>query len=377
MLQKLSAPALAAFLFTISCFWRLVIVLAEPKVHKYFDDDHCHWIKYDNAPEIYYINMDRSVDRKNNMESHLSNVGLKHFRVRGVVYDEIYIPDDLEKYWRTAWCKKDTDFVAPSKFEVVKDKTHQLFNYTSIMTGLCGRGKGKNQIKELGCTTSHLMAMKQAIYSITAKSRYALIVEDDVRFPFSIDFDALVATAPPGFGILQLFNSNKDTLADSFQKYARDKAELWHESSNLKFWSTCGYLIDREVMKPIIDAVNYFENGWQYFKVIAGIQGPCAPPDCCTDGKFNQRAPCALASAGFQADSYLYSLTKTYMISTPLIANGRGGDASTFHQDHVELLHKAAFKKQRQVINEMLTGLVPPPPFAKPACKLQLNVSQI
>ena len=345
--------------------------------HKYFDDDHCNWIRYENAPEVYYINMDRSVERKLNMESHLANVGLPHFRVRGVVHNEIYVPEDLEKYWRTAWCKSQTDFKPPSKFDVIRDRKSSLFNYTSIVSGLCGRGKGKNQLKELGCTTSHLVAMKQAIYSTTAKSRYALIIEDDVRFPFSVDFDALVATAPTGFGILQLFNSNKDTLADTFQKYARDKSALWFESGNLKYWSTCGYLIDREVMKPIIDAVNYYDNGWQYFKVIAGIQGPCAPPECCTDGKFNQKAPCNLASAGFQADSFLYALTKTYMLSVPLIANGRGGDASTFHQDHVELLHRAAFKRQRSLINDMLTNVVAPPPFAKPACRMTMNVSQI
>jgi hypothetical protein len=219
--------------------------------------------------------------------------------------------------------------------------------------------------------------MKQAIYSITAKSRYAIILEDDVRLPFSVDFEKLASTAPTGFGILQLFNSNKDTMSETFRIYSRDSSRLWFESNNLKYWSTCGYLIDREVMKPIIDAIAYYENGWQHFKVIAGIQGPCAPPECCSDGKFIQKPPCTLASFGFQADSFLYALSKTYMLSVPLIANGRGGDASTFHQDHVELLHRAAFRRQRQIINEMLSGRVAPPSFAVAACKLALNVSQL
>lgn len=33
------------------------------------------------------------------------------------------------------------------------------------------------------------MAMHQAIYSTTARSRYALIIEDDVKLPFHIDFE--------------------------------------------------------------------------------------------------------------------------------------------------------------------------------------------
>jgi hypothetical protein len=35
------------------------------------------------------------------------------------------------------------------------------------------------------------VAMKKAVYSTTARSRYALVVEDDVYFPFDIDFEAL------------------------------------------------------------------------------------------------------------------------------------------------------------------------------------------
>ena len=37
-------------------------------------------------------------------------------------------------------------------------------------------------------------------------------------------------------------------------------------------------------------------------------------------------------SFGFQADSFLYSMAPTYSLGIPLIANGKGGDASTFHQ---------------------------------------------
>jgi hypothetical protein len=42
---------------------------------------------------------------------------------------------------------------------------------------LFGRKK-KNRLKELGCTLSHLIAIRRAVYSKTAVSRYAIIVED-------------------------------------------------------------------------------------------------------------------------------------------------------------------------------------------------------
>lgn len=333
----------------------------------------CLWTKYENAPEVYYINLERSKERRKNLEKHLDEVGLKYNRVVGLLPQEIYIPHDIETTWRTAWCKLKSSEILPSRQEINLAINSPFKNYTSVMVGLCGRGKGKNTPKELGCTTSHLLAMRRAIYS-DHKSRYALIIEDDVTFPFTIDFEALVRSAPSDFGILQLFNSNKVTMVDSWQKYLNNPESLWSESKNLKYWSTCGYLIDKIVMKPVIDSIVKYRNGWQEFAVIAGIQGPCSPPECCQDGNFIQKPPCVWASWGYQADSYLYAMTKTYMIHVPLITNGKGVGSSTFHQEHVEMFHKSAFRKQRQIINDMLSGLVKPPPFAVPACK-SLNIS--
>ena len=70
--------------------------------------------------------------------------------------------------------------------------------------------------------------MRQAIYSTTTRSRYALILEDDVKLPFHIDFEAMTASAPAGFGILQLFNSNKVTMLHTWQQYLANKDKLWY-----------------------------------------------------------------------------------------------------------------------------------------------------
>jgi hypothetical protein len=44
----------------------------------------CTWTKHENQPEIYFINLERSINRKIVMENHLSEVGFRYFRVRGL-----------------------------------------------------------------------------------------------------------------------------------------------------------------------------------------------------------------------------------------------------------------------------------------------------
>jgi GR25 family glycosyltransferase involved in LPS biosynthesis len=331
----------------------------------------CTWTKHENQPEIYFINLERSINRKIVMENHLSEVGFRYFRVRGLTPKEIYIPDDVEKFWLTRWCPSQTSWNPANTTTELSSYAYQKY----AMAAMCGRKK--NTPKEIGCTTSHLHAMRQAIYSTTATSRYALIVEDDVFFPFDVDYNALAESAPKDFGILQLFNSNQPTMKHTWDKYLRNpSANLWmkRNAASFEYWSTCAYLIDRFVMKPVIDAVVLTERvlGVTEFKLVAGVTNPCTPKECCTEdapNRFNVVPPCVYAPRGYQADSYLYAMTKTYMMSLPLITNGMGGNQSTFHQFHVELLHRRAFKQQREMVNEMLLGKVQPPPFAKPACE--------
>jgi hypothetical protein len=152
-------------------------------------------------------------------------------------------------------------------------------------------------------------------------------------------------------------------------------------------------------------------------RIIAGLKHPCTPVDspCCkpaaTTDKHTQRTaltspaelqtksqvqpqthvhavpvefyaepPCIFAPQGFQADSYIYALAASataasvsvpvtaYVCTLPLITNGLGGNESTFHQDHVLSIHFNAFQRQRTIINELLSGKVVLPVFARPAC---------
>jgi hypothetical protein len=83
---------------------------------------------------------------------------------------------------------------------------------------------------------------------------------------------------------------------------------------------------------------------------------------------FSHIPPCIWAAKGFQADSYIYAIAKTYVLSVPLITNGAGGNVSTFHQDHVISIHQSAFARQRGYINELITQKRALPSFATLAC---------
>lgn len=208
--------------------------------------DQCTWKAKSDAPEVYFVNMDKSVDRRKTVEQHLNEVGLRSFRVRGLTPYEIYVPDDIERTWRTARCKLETEWSVPSTMDTIQQFYNKDLNisYSAYMATLCGRGKKKNTPKELGCTTSHLSAMHAAIHSTTAKSRYALIVEDDITIPFNIDFDALVRSAPNDFGILQLFNSNENSMRSTWDRYVKDPSYVWvrrHPIKYFDFWCVISF----------------------------------------------------------------------------------------------------------------------------------------
>ena len=72
-----------------------------------------------------------------------------------------------------------------------------------------------------------------------------------------------VASAPKGFGILQLFNSNEESMESSWMRFIRSGGRhLWTEIYQKQpgaFWSTCAYLIDREVRSPSISDTMYMQ----------------------------------------------------------------------------------------------------------------------
>ena len=315
------------------------------------------------------------------MEKMFKQMNVNHYRVTALSMEEIYIPEDVESSWSNNNAKYQSLLMPPAKVDGVNN---DYSKYKAVISGLYGRRK-KNRINEIGCTISHLIAIKEAVQSSTRTSNYALIVEDDVYFPFDINYDNLVATAPDDWVLLQLFNSNHGTMAKYWNSYQKrkDNTTLWIErfpGQVAGIWSTCAYLINIEKISPIINGNSIYkeQDGWLDFKLIAGLmQSPCTPQDspCCVVNEnsqylytTNSTKGCIHAPNGFAADSLLYMMAKTYVLSVPIITNGRGGNESTFHQEHVESIHATAFMQQRNYVNSMLKGVVPTPPFIKNPC---------
>ena len=165
-----------------------------------------------SKPEVYWINLNSSVLRRKAMTSFLNDFGYPHFRVEGLSRKDLYVPDDMIAGWGFR-CNHKTTFTprAVNNFENTLD---QLYPRKIYIKGLCG--SVENNKKELVVIVSHLLAIRNAVYSTTATSRYALILEDDVWSPFDINFELLATELQTEmgrpFGIVQFFNSKARTI---------------------------------------------------------------------------------------------------------------------------------------------------------------------
>ncbi len=255
---------------------------------------------------------------------------------------------------------------------------------------LCGRPR--NSKRELTVTLSHLQALRTAVNS-GSTSKYALILEDDMEFAFDIDFEELALSAPKDFAILQLITSNDGNLQYLWKKYWSSKGKfLWEKRDDITdFWCAGAYLINKDVMKPIIDRIarQVTSNGWVAMSVIAGYN--CVPDYCCErwnpDTKlsnqfrssfdYNNKTSytvksnllnnaCVRAPRGYQADHYIFELARpyAYTLSIPLFRDNKKGtgNISTVHQEKVQW-HAPAFASIVNIQKELYSGEQPLPSF--------------
>lgn len=198
--------------------------------------------------------MEKSVERRAIMQSMLDSMGVRHHRIKGLSNDEIHVPDDVARNWNRAdKAVFQSSMMPPARSSLAPN--HPLASYTAVISGLYGRRR-KNRLNELGCTASHLIAMKTAVNDQKSQSLYALIIEDDVQFPFDIDFDALVASAPPDWAILQLFNSNEGTMAhfwNTYMKRAGDK-RYWLDQQQQQQKQKGGSTITTSIVSSVVNS---------------------------------------------------------------------------------------------------------------------------
>ena len=345
--------------------------------------------------DVFFVNLDRSIDRRVEMFKQLSFYGFKKVtRIKAITLRDVIVPQEISnaKDCKTA-SNLTLSYVSQSKLfnSVTTENTNlgvvsDLLNksnielngvkvngrnpYHIVVTSLCGRPK--NTRRELVVTISHLIAMRTAIYQ-PSNSPYALILEDDMQLGFDIDFNGLAQSAPEGFGILQLVTSNDHDLNFLLKEYKKDNTRLWWLRVEQDYWCAGAYLINKHILKPIIDTIfQNLENEWIGIAIIAGYTNPCYPSHCCNQntprGLLN--LPCIKAPRGYQSDHFIFNLAigKTYMITLPLITTANSGNLSTLHQDHVAI-HHGAFHRINNCIQDIIDNKIPIPLFINKKCQ--------
>lgn len=180
----------------------------------------------DAKVEVFFINLDRSHERREFMENQLKFYGYNTGnRVRAYTLRDITVPDEISTVKDCLSVSKPTlNYVTTSRThnpitESVSAKEGNSSRRKVVVTALCGRPK--NSRRELIVTISHLQAMRNAIYS-NSTNPYALILEDDTSMAFETDFVEMAKTAPAGFGILQLVTSNDYDVKLLLKAYTAD-----------------------------------------------------------------------------------------------------------------------------------------------------------
>lgn len=173
--------------------------------------------------EVFYINLDRSHDRRTFMEDQLQFYGFNtRNRVRAYTLRDVTVPDEVSVVKDCVSASAPTiSYVTTSKLhnpttESLTSNEGNTSRRKLVVTALCGRPK--NSRRELIVTISHLQAMRSAIYS-NSTNPYALILEDDTSIAFETDFMEMAKTAPEGFGILQLVTSNDHDVKQLLKTY--------------------------------------------------------------------------------------------------------------------------------------------------------------
>lgn len=184
-----------------------------------------------NSIKKYYINLDRSTDRKESIE--------EEFRLYGITNFERVAACDGKNLKST----KEGDF-GDIKFKAPNDK--------------------KSSVREIATTCSHIKAIKRAYDN---GDELAIILEDDTKFTLIPYWDKelkeLMNELPDDWEILRLvsFKIRYFNLFNTFDKYEH-KYQNIHKRIKNSGCAVC-YIINRRGIKKFID--NYIQDNSIYF----------------------------------------------------------------------------------------------------------------
>jgi len=312
---------------------------------------------------VYYINMDDMATRAALMDEHLREMGFESARR-------------------------------------VSGLTPQTCNLIMLERS-CKGHKGRMGFEEIGILCSHINAIRIAVEDeapAVRQSKYALILEDDVRFSFAVDFDKLIEQAPKDFGVLQLMTSHRDdfeVLWEQFTGAVNQSAEahahahlhtggdingapaadrynhrLWtFRDRQSTVWSAQAYVINKDVYGEFIGAaVKRDRQGKIGFKIIS-------QQDFHKKNDHGNKYKPVIMSQCIFADMFIYSVgTPCYILNAPMLNGAIVGHNSSYnlHQKHVAFhvrgfheIHKAQ-ESMRMATRNSGDLILQLPDFAKP-----------
>ena len=152
--------------------------------------------------QIFWINLDTSIDRKNLMEIELNKTTYKHTRFSAI-----------------------TPYTLPS---IINDNSRKISK------------------KEYACLCSHIFVLKQCL---EYDDEWFCIMEDDMKLNTDVNFEQLIDIAPKDAEILQLFIINPGKIDSVYKNKIKWIKWIPH------VYSTGIYLINKKGIEKILNTV--------------------------------------------------------------------------------------------------------------------------
>jgi GR25 family glycosyltransferase involved in LPS biosynthesis len=308
--------------------------------------------KNNDLLDIYWINLDRSTQRRDIMNSVYDFYGLSNSSQRFVALTpaEIGIPKGLESARQCNFLKENETWTELSRVRSVKNHAKRP---KILLTSHCARTSLNRNI--LATTLSHLLTIFQAVHHHKGK-KYALIMEDDFQPAMEIDFETLIQSAPEDFGILQLVSSHSESMEENWNHY-REKGRNWRPSGDSDNNLCAGaYIVHKERLRPIISKLIRKVNDQLHTARLVAVNRNCSQLSCCNpEVSIVPKLPCVLAPRGYEADNFIFNMYfgHSYVSCVPLFLNSAMGRRSTSHQEHVDG-HTTAFERMKELIDYMV-----------------------
>ena len=170
--------------------------------------------------KYYWINIDKSIYRKAFMEQQFNYFNIDNQRISAIT------PEKLN--------------------EVIDDKPPYFCG-----NNCCAYNNFNDCKFEYSCSASHLEAIKEGFKS---GADYFIVCEDDIYFPFKLDFKGLIETLPKDFEIFQMMVLDEEANHKLYNDLYKNNVSFIEFNPTQRLFSTGMYLITRDGAKKLLQS---------------------------------------------------------------------------------------------------------------------------